>query len=80
MAIYDPESNQHSDGSDSIASAPSEFEISISGSGTTKQIIKQLKEVVEGLELGNHINSIKEFGKAVWEDHILITEISENED
>lgn len=57
--------------------ASTEYEIKITGSGTSANLAKKLRRIADDIEQGNHINAIDEKGEAEWEDSDLMTTISE---
>lgn len=52
-----------------------EYEIRISGSGTPRQIIASLKEIIENIEFDEKFHALD---GATYEDPILIAEINES--
>jgi hypothetical protein len=54
-----------------------ELTIKITGKGELKNIVNGLRLVADDLDLGNHVNGIKENGKCKWTDDCLVTTISE---
>lgn len=53
------------------------FQIKISGSGTPNEIIKSLQDIIDGIVEAKHSDNVDAaLDGAVWEDGILITEIS----
>jgi hypothetical protein len=78
MAIYDSNSNQHSDGSDSIATEPStQYTIKIAGSGTREDIAKELRDIADAIfhptSMGHGKNLC--IDDEEWENPTLLTEI-----
>ena len=53
------------------------YKIKITGSGTSKDIVKALKEIIEGIEEAqNSDHETAILDGAEWEDTTLMTEIS----
>lgn len=54
-----------------------EYEIKITGSGPTKDLIDALKDVISEMEKHQHERAIEDFGECEWEDMFLMTTIEE---
>jgi len=54
-----------------------EYNIRISGSGTSEEIADALRKLAEEFELGSHVAQIEKTGECEWEDYCLMTEITE---
>lgn len=57
-----------------------EFEIKITGSGEDDRIVECLEEIAQAIGAGNHRERLAIYGKCVWEDSILLTEIKALDD